>query len=152
MIPSVLANDLCTRCRDDRRQELWHSTVMTFWRRIIADRQSGALLGILLALSFAIQTLVTGWSSAAMAAPDPLSVLCAAEHGAHRPADGHQHQECPCSKLCHAGVHAQTVLAPSDDTGLPIRFSVAVEIRADDAVILSASTDVRRYDAQGPPV
>lgn len=125
---------------------------MTFWRRIIADRQSGGLLGVLLALSFAIQTLVTGWSSAAMAVPDPLSIVCSAEHGRHRPADDHQHQECPCSRLCHAGVHAQSVLAPSDDTSLPIRFSIAVETRPDDAVILSASTDVRRYDAQGPPV
>ena len=124
---------------------------MTFWRRIIADRQSGALLGVLLALSFAIQTLVTGWSSAAMAAPDPLSILCAAEHGAHRPADDHQHQECPCSKLCHAGVHAQPVLAPSDDSNLPIRFSIVVETRTDAVFPPFASTDVRRYDAQGPP-
>ena len=125
---------------------------MTFWRRIIADRQSGSLLGVLMALSFAIQTLVTGWSSAAMAAPDPLSIVCSAEHGPHRPADYHQHQECPCSRLCHAGVHAQSVLAPSDETSLPIRFLIAVEKRPNDAVILSASTDVRRYDAQGPPV
>ncbi|MET0357948.1 MAG: hypothetical protein ABW055_00795 [Pararhizobium sp.] len=125
---------------------------MTFWRRIIADRQSGGLLGVLLALSFAIQTLVTGWSSAAMAAPDPLSVLCAADHGAHRPADDQGHRDCPCSTLCHAGVQAQTAMAPSDDAGLPIRFSVAVETRADEAVVPSAATDVRRYDAQGPPV
>ena len=124
---------------------------MTFWRRIIADRQSGGLLGVLLALSFAIQTLLTGWSSAAMAAPDPLSVICTSELGAHRPADRHQHQDCPCSKLCHAGVQMQPMLAPADVHGLPIRFSVSVDRSTDVAVIRSASTEVRRYDAQGPP-
>ncbi|KQR71649.1 hypothetical protein ASG25_08645 [Rhizobium sp. Leaf384] len=123
---------------------------MTFLRRIIEDRQTGGLFGVLLALSFAIQTLIVGWSSAAMAAPDPLSVLCVSEQGAHRPADGH-HQDCPCSTLCHAGVHVQSLLAPVDDTGLPIRFSVFIDEPVDVATPLSAIVDVRRYDAQGPP-
>lgn len=125
---------------------------MTFSRRIIADRQSGGLLGLLLVLSFAIQTLVTGWSGAVMAAPGPLSVLCAADEGAHLPADDHRHRECPCSTLCHAGVQMPSVLAPSDDPGLPVRLAVVLETRADETTIPSISTDVRRYDAQGPPV
>lgn len=125
---------------------------MRFWREIKNDRLSGGVLCALLMLSFAFQIAISGRAAAAMIAPDPKPILCSASiDGTHRPADSERSKPCPCSELCAAGLHLQAGLAPSDATGIPIRFAARIEIAVDHAAALAARPIDRRYDARGPP-
>ena len=125
---------------------------MNFWRRVIADRHSGRLLGLLLALSFAIQTLVTGFATAAMAAPDPSAVICSTVDGVHRPGETGRDHDCPCRMLCFAGLHAQSVLAPGDGPGLPIRLIGRLDPQPHAVPVVQAAHLPGVYHARAPPV
>ena len=127
---------------------------MRFWREIIADRYSGGVLGLLLALSFVVQVTATGWAAAAMVAPDPLAIICTASpDGVHAPAtpDTARH-DCPCSQLCGAGVHPQALISPSDAGGLLLQFADRIDRVVDPAVAPAATVVVGPYQARAPPV
>lgn len=125
---------------------------MRFWREVTADRYSGGLLGVLLALSFAFQTLLAGWAAAAMVAPDTLGVICSSspDGPAHPDGPGDRH-ECPCSRLCGAGIQAQGALAPPDGSTLPIRFTDRIEFAVARSHAPFEGPVVRRYHARAPP-
>ena len=150
--------DLVPDCRTadipgDSHPNLWHAGLMRFWRDIIADRYSAGLLGVLLTLAFVIQVMVAGWANAAMLAPDPTEIICTSSpNGVHQPAGPSQKHDCPCSLLCGAGVHLQTVLSPSDGTGAPVRFAEPVVISADTDTGMRPAPADERYHARAPPI
>ena len=123
---------------------------MRFWRDVANDRLSGGVLGALLALAFALQLAVAGHAAAAI--PGPADVICTASFdGSHRPSETDRRGECPCASLCCAGAPFPASIAPSDETGRPVRFADRVEIAADRAAPVPAGPVVERPPARGPP-
>jgi len=125
---------------------------MDFWRDIVRDKWSGGVVYVVLIVTLLAQAALVGSTAAAMAGPDPLSIICTASaDGVHGPTDPVHRKDCPCSQLCGAGVHLQTALAPGDGVGLPIRFAARIERIADRSVSMPAGPVVRPYHATGPP-
>lgn len=124
---------------------------MRIWREIMDDKLLGGVLGLLLLVSFAFQIAGASRAAAAMISPDPLSILCSSEGAAHRPAPSDHQRLCPCAELCAAGLHIGTTPAPSDASGIPIRFADRIEISVDPSAGSPSGFVERRYEARGPP-
>ncbi len=125
---------------------------MRIWRDVLEDKLLGGALCALLLLSFCVQIAGASRAAAAMLSPDPLSIICTSSDGTgHRPAAPDHSTPCPCADLCAAGVHLRAAPAPTDTSGIPIRFADRIEIAVDHAAPMAALPPGRSYEAQGPP-
>ena len=108
------------------------------------------MLCVLLMLTLALQVLLAAAATAAMAAPEAILCMSAAD-GSHQPDSPDHHPECACGLLCQAGMSVAAALSPPSAGGVPIRFAARIEHVAETMTPSGGPRVEGRRQARAPP-